>query len=215
MDTITFLIDLVLHLDKHLGQLIETYGLVTYFILFMIIFCETGLVVTPFLPGDSLLFAAGSFAALGVLDPWILFLLLSVAAIVGDSLNYAIGHKLGARILAHNSRLIKKEHLDRTHQFYEKYGGKTIVIARFVPIVRTLAPFVAGLGSMTYGRFLFYNISGGLLWISSLTAAGYFFGQMPLVKKNFSLVIVAIIILSILPGVFEVIRQRAQAKRQS
>ncbi|MBI5521662.1 MAG: DedA family protein [Desulfarculus sp.] len=212
METITFLIDLVLHLDKHLGQLIQTYGLFTYFILFMIIFCETGLVVTPFLPGDSLLFAAGSFAALGVLDPWILFLLLSLAAIVGDSLNYAIGNKLGARIL--DRGLIKKEHLERTHQFYEKYGGKTIVIARFVPIVRTLAPFVAGLGSMTYKRFLFFNVSGGLLWISSLTAAGYFFGQMPLVKNNFSLVIVAIIILSILPGVIEVIRQRAQAKRQ-
>jgi membrane-associated protein len=208
MEVLTFMIDLVLHLDKHLGALIQSYGLLTYVILFLIIFCETGLVVTPFLPGDSLLFAAGSFAALGVLNPWALFLLLSVAAIAGDSLNYAIGHNLGARILARNNRLIKKEHLDRTHQFYEKYGGKTIVIARFVPIVRTLAPFVAGLGSMTYGRFLFYNISGGLLWITSLTAAGYFFGQVPLVKRNFSLVIIAIVILSVLPAVIEVIRHR-------
>ncbi len=212
MDALTFIIDLVLHLDKHLGALIQSYGLVTYVILFAIIFCETGLVVTPFLPGDSLLFAAGSFAALGVLNPWLLFLLLSLAAIAGDSLNYAIGHNLGARILARNHRLIKKEHLDRTHQFYEKYGGKTIIIARFVPIVRTLAPFVAGLGSMTYGRFLFYNISGGLLWISTLTAAGYFFGQVPIIKHNFSLVIVAIIIISVMPAIIEVLRQRSAAK---
>lgn len=214
MDALTFIIDLVLHLDKHLGALIQSYGLVTYVILFAIIFCETGLVVTPFLPGDSLLFAAGSFAALGVLNPWLLFLLLSLAAIAGDSLNYAIGHNLGARILARNHRLIKKEHLDRTHQFYEKYGGKTIIIARFVPIVRTLAPFVAGLGSMTYGRFLFYNISGGLLWISTLTAAGYFFGQVPIIKHNFSLVIVAIIIISVMPAIIEVLRQWAAAKGQ-
>ncbi len=214
MDALTFIIDLVLHLDKHLGALIQSYGLVTYVILFAIIFCETGLVVTPFLPGDSLLFAAGSFAALGVLNPWLLFLLLSLAAIAGDSLNYAIGHNLGARILARNNRLIKKEHLDRTHQFYEKYGGKTIIIARFVPIVRTLAPFVAGLGSMTYGRFLFYNISGGLLWISTLTAAGYFFGQVPIIKHNFSLVIVAIIIISVMPAIIEVLRQWAAAKGQ-
>jgi membrane-associated protein len=213
MEALTFMIDLVLHLDKHLGDLIQSYGLLTYVILFLIIFCETGLVVTPFLPGDSLLFAAGSFAALGVLNPWLLFLLLSLAAIVGDSLNYAIGNRLGARILAHNSRLIKKEHLDRTHEFYEKYGGKTIIIARFVPIVRTLAPFVAGLGSMTYGRFLAYNVGGGLLWISSLTAAGYFFGQMPLVKNNFSLVVVVIVILSVLPAIIEVIRQRRPVPR--
>ncbi|CAO0822134.1 DedA family protein DedA [Desulfarculales bacterium] len=213
MEVVAFVIDLLLHLDKHLGELIRSYGLVTYAILFAIIFCETGLVVTPFLPGDSLLFAAGSFAALGVLNPWLLFILLSVAAIAGDSLNYVIGHKLGVRILARNSRLVKKEHLDHTHQFYEKYGGKTIIIARFVPIVRTLAPFVGGLGSMTYGRFLFYNVSGGLLWISSLTAAGYFFGQMPLIKRNFSLVIIVIIVLSILPGVIEVISQRAASKR--
>ncbi|MFH1035975.1 MAG: DedA family protein [Pseudomonadota bacterium] len=214
MDVLKLAIDILLHLDHHLGELIQSYGLLTYAILFCIIFSETGLVVTPFLPGDSLLFAAGSFAALGVLNPWVLFLLLSLAAIAGDSLNYAIGHNLGARILARNSRLIKKEHLERTHQFYEKYGGKTIVIARFVPIVRTLAPFVAGLGSMTYGRFIFYNISGGLLWISSLTAAGYFFGQVPLVKRNFSLVILVIIILSVMPAIIEVLRQWMAAKRQ-
>jgi membrane-associated protein len=211
VDIVKFLIDFVLHLDKHLGELIQAYGLLTYAILFFIIFCETGFVVTPFLPGDSLLFAAGTFAARGDLDLALLIGLLSVAGISGDTVNYWIGHKIGPKVFKEEkSRLFKKEHLERTHAFYERYGGKTIVIARFVPIVRTFAPFVAGIGAMTYWKFITYNVAGGLGWVASLTLAGYFFGNIPLVKRNFSLVIVVIIVISVLPMIIEYLRSRRQ-----
>lgn len=193
-------------------MLIQDYGVWTYLILFLIIFCETGLVVTPFLPGDSLLFAVGTFAALGSLDLGLVILLLSVAAILGDALNYAIGYRLGPRVFSREGvRFLNREYLERTHRFYERYGAKTIVIARFVPIVRTFAPFVAGIGRMTYARFALYNIGGGIGWIASLTIAGYLFGNIPIVKNNFSLVIVAIVVLSILPPIIEVLRQRRSA----
>lgn len=213
MEFLKDFIDLFLHLDTHLHSVIQTYGVWTYFLLFLIIFCETGLVVTPILPGDSLLFAAGTFAASEALDlPWLLGL-LSVAAVLGDAVNYTIGHFMGPKVFTQeNSRVLKKEYLDRTHQFYEKYGGKTIIIARFVPIVRTFAPFVAGVGSMTYWRFASYNIIGGLLWVTVCTAAGYLFGNIPLVKQNFTLVILAIIFISILPGFIEYFRRRQQPR---
>jgi membrane-associated protein len=203
------LLDLFLHLDVHLQTVIQHYGLWTYVILFLIIFCETGLVVTPILPGDSLLFAAGAFAASGALDLTTLLGLLSVAAILGDAVNYTIGHFMGPKVFTQeDSRIFKKEYLERTHQFYETYGGKTIIIARFVPIVRTFAPFVAGVGSMTYWRFASYNVVGGILWITICTVAGYLFGNIPIVKQNFTLVIFAIIFISILPGLIEYLRQR-------
>jgi membrane-associated protein len=203
------LIEFFLHLDAHLHAAIQAYGVWTYLLLFLIIFCETGLVVTPILPGDSLLFAAGALAAGGSLNIAWLVLLLSVAAVLGDAANYAIGHFMGPKVFAQeDSRFLKKEYLDRTHQFYEKYGGKTIIIARFVPIVRTFAPFVAGVGSMTYWRFASYNIIGGVAWIAICLLAGYAFGNLPLVKENFTLVILAIIFLSLLPGVIEFLRQR-------
>jgi membrane-associated protein len=211
VDIVKFLIDFVLHLDKHLGELIQAYGLLTYAILFFIVFCETGFVVTPFLPGDSLLFAAGTFAARGDLDLALLIGLLSLAGIAGDTLNYWIGHLVGPKVFnQERSRFFKKEHLTRTHAFYEKYGAKTIVIARFVPIVRTFAPFVAGIGAMSYGKFITYNVVGGLGWVASLTLAGYFFGNIPLVKANFSLVIIVIIVISVLPMVIEYLRARRQ-----
>jgi len=209
MELLKTLLDIFLHIDKHLSELIQNYGLWTYLILFTIIFLETGLVVTPFLPGDSLLFAAGTFAALGALDLMWLFVLLSIAAIVGDTVNYWIGAYVGPKVFHKEKvRFLNKEYLDRTHQFYEKYGGKTIIIARFVPIIRTFAPFVAGIGSMTYWRFISYNVIGGIAWIVLCTLAGYFFGNLPIVKENFSLVILAIIIISILPGVIEYMRHR-------
>ena len=209
MSLIGTLVDVLLHLDRHLSDVIQQYGVWTYLILFLIIFCETGLVVTPFLPGDSLLFAVGTFAAIGALDLWLAMLLLAVAAILGDSLNYAIGARLGPRVFRQEGvRFLNRKHLDRTHEFYERYGAKTIVIARFVPIVRTFAPFVAGIGQMSYPRFLFYNVAGALLWIVSLVVGGYLFGNIPVVRRNFSLVIFAIIGLSILPPIIEVWRQR-------
>ena len=212
MTLIRTLLDYVLHLDKHLHMIIQDYGVWTYLILFLIIFCETGLVVTPFLPGDSLLFAVGTFAALGSLDLFLIIGLLSVAAILGDAVNYAIGYRLGPRVFSQKgSRLLNREHLDRTHAFYEKYGGKTIVIARFVPIIRTFAPFVAGIGRMRYTRFALYNVAGGLFWIASLTTAGYLFGNIPIVRNNFALVIFAIIIISVLPAIVEVLRERRRA----
>ena len=214
MDLVYTFVDFLLHLDKHLAEVISSYGNWTYAILFTIVFLETGLVVTPILPGHSLLFAAGSFAALGALSPWTLFLLLTVAAILGDTLNYAIGHYLGPKVLHFpRSRFFNPEHLKKTHEFYEKYGGKTIIIARFVPIVRTFAPFVAGIGAMSYARFLLYNVVGGVLWVAVCLAAGYFFGNLPFVKQNFSVVILAIIAVSLLPAVVEYLRHRAQARR--
>jgi len=204
-------IDLFLHLDTHLQTVIQSYGTWTYVILFFIIFCETGLVVTPILPGDSLLFAAGAFAATGSLDLAWLLILLTVAAVLGDAVNYAIGHFMGPKVFSQpDSRFLKREYLDRTHQFYEKYGGKTIIIARFVPIVRTFAPFVAGVGSMTYAKFASYNVIGGLLWVGVCVFAGYAFGNIPVVQENFTLVILGIIFVSILPGIIEFLRQRQQ-----
>src|SRR5262245_32805588 len=211
-DWLQSLVDIFLHLDKHLTELTARYGVWTYLILFGIVFAETGLVITPFLPGDSLLFAAGALAGAGAFDVWILMAVLAVAAVLGDTVNYQIGHYLGPKVFtAGHSRWFRKEHLDRTHAFFEKYGGKTIVIARFVPIIRTFAPFVAGVGSMSYGRFLVYNVAGGLLWVVSFVLAGYWFGSREFVRKNFSLVIVAIIIISFLPAVWEYMRARRES----
>jgi membrane-associated protein len=209
MELIKTFFDIFMHLDKHLGGVIQAYGIWTYLILFLIIFCETGLVITPILPGDSLLFAAGAFAAIGALDAGWLFILLSIAAVAGDTVNYGIGSYLGPKIFHREKvRFLNREYLDRTHRFYEKHGGKTIIIARFMPIIRTLAPFVAGIGTMSYMRFISYNVVGGIVWIASFVFGGYFFGNIPLVKKNFTLVILAIIFLSVLPGVIEFFRQR-------
>jgi membrane-associated protein len=213
MEIIIKFFDMLLHLDKYIDLLIRDYGIWTYLIFFIIVFCETGLVVTPFLPGDSLLFVAGTFAALGSLNLTWLLVILSAAAILGDTINYWIGNYIGPKVFQmQNSRVFRKEYLDRTHQFYEKYGPITIVIGRFVPIIRTFAPFLAGVGSMTYGKFLTYNVVGGILWIASFTLGGYFFGNLPFVKKNFTLVIVAIIVISVMPTVIEYMRQRRQAK---
>jgi membrane-associated protein len=204
-------VDILLHLDKYLDLMIQTMGVWSYVIIFLIIFCETGLVVTPILPGDSLLFAIGTFAALGSFDIIIVLILLTIAAVAGDTVNYWIGNYLGPKVFHYeDSRFFKKKHLERTHQFYEEHGGKTIIIARFIPIIRTFAPFVAGIGSMTYRKFLSYNVVGGILWIFSLTLAGYFFGNIPVVRKNFSLVIMAIIVISVLPGIIEYLRQRGK-----
>ena len=197
------LIDFLLHLDDYLKLIIEQYGTLTYLILFAIIFAETGLVVTPFLPGDSLLFAAGAFAALGSLNVWMLIVLLSLAAIIGDTVNYGIGKWIGPRAFDGRLPFIKREHLERTQAFFAKYGGKTIILARFIPIVRTFAPFVAGVGSMAYGRFILFNVVGGLFWVVLFTLLGYFFGNLPFVQKNFELVVIAIILISVLPAVYE------------
>jgi len=204
MKLLTNLLDFILHLDKHLSIIIQNFGALTYAILFLIIFAETGFVVTPFLPGDSLLFAAGSLAAQGSLNIWILLIVLAASAILGDTINYGVGKFLGTKMFYKtNNRFLKKEYLDRTRRFYEKYGNKTIVLARFVPIVRTFAPFVAGVGKMNYFKFAFYNILGGILWISIFILGGYFFGNIPIVKRNFTIVIFVIIILSILPMIIE------------
>jgi membrane-associated protein len=208
MELLKQFIDILLHLDRYLVELSTEYGIWIYAILFLIIFCETGLVVTPFLPGDSLLFAVGALASTGAVDLWLIVLLLSGAAILGDTVNYFVGYKFGDYLVKHQSKLIKKEYLDKTHDFYERYGGRTIVIARFVPIVRTFAPFVAGMGSMTYSHFLTYNIVGSLVWIFSLSFLGFFFGELPIVKKNFSLVIFGIIFISILPIVWEFVKAK-------
>jgi membrane-associated protein len=216
MEIVHWFVDLLLHLDQHLAEVIRQYGIYTYALLFLIVFLETGLVVTPLLPGDSLLFAAGSFAGLGALSLWPLLLLLCAAAILGDSVNYALGAYLGPRVFHYSrSRFFNPDHLKRTHDFYEKYGGKTIIIARFIPIIRTFAPFVAGIGAMSYPRFLIYNVAGGLLWVSACVFAGYFFGNLPFVKKNFSLVILAIVVISILPAMVEYLRHRVADRRQA
>jgi membrane-associated protein len=208
MEYIQLAIDFVLHLDSYLTLIINWAGIWTYLVLFVVIFIETGLVVTPFLPGDSLLFAAGAIAALGTLNPWLMYFLLVAAAILGDTANYWIGHFLGERVYSSNSRFIKKEYLERTQRFYEKHGGKTIFLARFVPIIRTFAPFVAGIGRMRYAYFLSYNVIGGILWPAIFISAGYFFGNVPFIKDNFSLVVLLIIFLSILPPIIEWLKSR-------
>ena len=211
MELIRQLLDILLHLDRHLDTIIQQYGVWTYLILFLIIFCETGLVVMPILPGDSLLFAVGTFAARNALDLGLLLVLLSVAAVAGDTVNYAIGYRVGPQIFRKEGvRFLNREYLDRTHRFYERHGAKTIVIARFVPIIRTFAPFVAGVGRMSYARFVTYNVAGGVGWIAALVLGGYLFGNIPVVRQNFTLVIFAIIVLSILPGVIEFLRQRSR-----
>jgi membrane-associated protein len=204
MELLTLAIDFVLHVDRHLLELFQQYGPWIYGILFLIVFCETGLVVTPFLPGDSLLFAAGALAAAGGLDVHLLALLLFVAAVLGDTVNYSIGRHFGMRLFRNpDSRVFRRDYLERTQRFYLKYGAKTIVIARFVPIVRTFAPFVAGMGTMPYREFLFWNVAGAAAWVVSFTYAGFFFGELPAVKENFTLLIMGIIVVSVLPVVYE------------
>lgn len=215
MDIINKLLEMFLHLDVYLGQIIQQYGALTYLILFGVIFAETGLVVTPFLPGDSLIFAAGTFAARGWLDPLILFFTLTAAAILGDTVNYWIGHAVGSRAFTGEVKWIKKEYMERTHAFFEKYGGKTIVLARFVPIVRTFAPFVAGVGEMTYKHFITYNIVGGVLWVSTFLGLGYFFGNIPFVQKNFEFVIIAIILISVAPAIYEIVKAKLEKKAEA
>ncbi|NHR08403.1 DedA family protein [Chromobacterium haemolyticum] len=213
MEAITFLIDFILHIDTHLTQLVAAYGPWIYAILFLIVFCETGLVVTPFLPGDSLLFVAGALAAMGQMNPHLLVLLLIVAAILGDATNYAIGRNVGMKLFDKFPRILKPQYLDRTHAFYERHGGKTIIFARFVPIVRTFAPFVAGIGKMHYPQFLRYNVVGAIAWVVGFTYAGYFFGNLPFVRKNLELLIFGIILVSFLPGLIEIWRHKRAAAR--
>ena len=211
MDAILALVDFILHVDVHLASIVQEYGAWTYGVLTAIIFCETGLVVTPFLPGDSLLFATGALAATTELDMWVLFPLLTVAAIVGDAVNYWTGSRFGTKLFDGRIPYLKQAHLDRTHAFYEKYGGKAIVIARFVPIVRTVAPFVAGCGRMTYARFALYNVLGACLWIGSMLFGGFLFGNIPIVRENFGIVVIVIIAASLVPVVVEFLRPRAAA----
>ena len=212
MEVIKFLIDFVLHMDVYLNDIISNYGAWTYGILFFVIFLETGFVVTPFLPGDSLLFAAGTFAALGALNPLYLFLLLSVAAVIGDTVNYSIGAYIGPRAFSGEIKFLKQEHMDRTQEFYEKHGGKTIILARFIPIIRTFAPFVAGIGTMKYSKFILFNVVGGISWVAIFISLGYFFGNIPFVQKNFELVIFAIIFISFIPPILEVFKARRESK---
>ncbi|HEX8545667.1 MAG TPA: DedA family protein [Cytophagaceae bacterium] len=212
MDLLKQFVDFFLHLDHHLNQIILDYGVWTYVILFLIIFIETGLVVMPFLPGDSLLFAAGAFAAKGSLNLAVLLVLLFLAAFLGDTVNYLIGKFIGPKVFRRDYLLIKRSHLLKTQDFYNKHGGKTIIFARFIPIIRTFAPFIAGVGSMNYSRFITYNIVGGLVWVIGLTLMGYFFGSIPWVERNFEVVIIGIIVLSILPPVIEFIRHKLKPK---
>ena len=210
IEWLRFGIDFTLHLDKHLGQIIEQFGGWTYALFGVIIFCETGLVITPFLPGDSLLFAGGAFAAQGSLHPHALFGIIFVAAVLGDTVNYWIGSFIGPKIFhTENTRFLNRKHLERAHAFYVKHGGKTIILARFIPIVRTFAPFVAGIGSMHYGKFILYNIVGALAWAGLFVYAGYFFGNLPIVQHNFTLVLMVIIFLSILPAIIEYVRHKS------
>jgi membrane-associated protein len=213
MEVIKFLIDFILHMDVHLNEIITNYGIWTYGILFFVIFMETGFVVTPFLPGDSLLFAAGTFASLGALNPVYLFLLLTAAAIIGDTINYSIGAYIGPRAFSGEIKFLKQEHLDRTQEFYEKHGGKTIILARFIPIIRTFAPFVAGVGTMKYRKFIAYNVIGGMLWVAIFISLGYFFGNIPFIKKNFELVIFAIIAISFIPPILEFFKARKESRK--
>lgn len=216
MELIQQFIDIFLHLDKHLDQIFRDYGTLTYVILGIVVFCETGLVVTPFLPGDSLLFAAGALSAGGALNVHILAVVLLVAAILGDAVNYQVGRYIGKGVFdKKDSKIFKQEYLKRTQDFYDRYGGKTIIIARFVPIVRTFAPFLAGVGAMSYAKFFSYNVIGALLWVGIITYAGFFFGELEFVKKNFSMVVLAIIVISILPAVYEVfISWKSNAEKQ-
>ena len=208
MGFIEQIIDFFLHLDVYLDQIIQNFGIWTYLILFVVIFAETGLVVTPFLPGDSLLFAAGTFAALGSLNVFVLWLVMFAAAVLGDTVNYWVGNKIGPRVFEQDYRFLKREYLEQTQQFYEKHGGKTIILARFVPIVRTFAPFVAGVGTMHYTRFLMFNVIGAFLWTSLFVFMGYFFGNIPFVKANFELAIVGIIAISVVPMIYEWLKHR-------
>lgn len=215
MELLKGILDFFLHLDVHLQQLISQYGLWTYLIIFLIIFLETGLVIIPFLPGDSLLFAVGTFAALGAFDPVTISLLLIVAAILGDTVNYWIGNRIGERAFSGKIRFLKKKHLDHTQAFYQRHGGKTIILARFIPIVRTFAPFVAGVGKMHYTRFLAYNVIGGIVWVLLLVGAGFFFGNIEIVRNNFELVIFGIIGISVLPVLIEGMRSYLGARQES
>ncbi|MBN1380310.1 MAG: DedA family protein [Deltaproteobacteria bacterium] len=211
MDLILYVFDIFIHLDKHLSMIIQNFGVWTYLIFFIVIFCETGLVVTPILPGDSLLFGLGYFAAIGALQIEILVAALACASICGDNVNYTIGRFVGPRVFyQENVRFLNKEYLSRAHQFYEKHGGKTIILAKYVPIIRTYAPFVAGIGSMTYRKYLTFNVIAGIAWVSTMTLSGYFFGDLPFVRNNFGVVVLAIIFISILPGIIHYIRQRKE-----
>jgi membrane-associated protein len=216
MEWIQFLIDFILHVDEHLAELVSNYGTWVYAILFLIIFCETGLVVTPFLPGDSLLFVAGALAALpsNSLSIWLLILILTVAAILGDSINFEIGKFFGEKLFSNpDSKVFKRSYLEKTHHFYEKHGGKTIILARFVPIVRTFAPFVAGMGKMSYKYFISYNVIGGIFWIAIFLLLGYFVGNIPWIQSNLSVLVIVIIFVSILPAVFEVVKEKMKARK--
>ncbi len=209
MEIVQLAIDFILHIDQHLIDITAAYGMWTYAVLAVIVFAETGLVVTPFLPGDSLLFAAGAICALGTMNVWVMIALLIVAAILGDAVNYTIGNRLGPKIFSSTtSKLLNREHLNRTHAFYERHGGKTIILARFMPIIRTFAPFVAGIGAMRYRQFAVYNVVGAVVWVASFSLLGYYFGNLDLVRKNFTLVIGVIIVLSVLPAVWEFLRAR-------
>ena len=212
MEVINFLIDFVLHMDVHLNEIISNYGAWTYGILAGVVFIETGFVVTPFLPGDSLLFAAGTFAALGSLNPFLLFGLLSTAAILGDTVNYHIGQYIGERAFSGEIKFLKQEYLEKTQEFYDKHGGKAIILARFVPIIRTFAPFVAGVGTMKYRKFISYNVIGGIVWVAIFISMGYFFGNIPFVKENFEFVIFGIIAISFIPPIYEFLKARKELK---
>lgn len=215
VDVFFALVDFILHIDEHLAVIISDYGTWTYAILFLIVFIETGLVVMPFLPGDSLIFAAATFAAKGVLNPWLLFLIMSAAGIIGDAVNYSIGHYIGPRVFTDDIRFLKRDYLDKTHAFFEKHGGKAVILGRFMPIIRTFVPFVAGAGAMTYPKFALYNFTGALSWVGLFTMLGYFFGNIPAVEENFTYVIFAIIFLSILPPIIEFIKERGKSKKGS
>jgi len=209
------MLDFILHFDEYLKSFTQNYGTLTYLILFAIIFAETGLVITPFLPGDSLLFAAGAVAALGSLNVWVLIILLIVAAILGDTVNYWVGHYIGPRAFSGKIPFLQQRHLHRTQEFYDKHGGKTIILARFVPIVRTFAPFVAGIGTMNYSRFILYNVVGAVAWVLIFTLAGYYFGTLPFVQENFELVVVVIVLLSVLPAVWEIAKERMKPSSEA